>query len=93
MGVPSGRPLSKIAWPMAALALALCWAPFGCSQEKRLPEGWKAQESSIGRVRLIDPKGKEVWYTFPDRASAISYAHYSERVDRERANETWGPAK
>lgn len=29
-GVPIGRPLSKIAWPMAALALALCWALTGC---------------------------------------------------------------
>jgi hypothetical protein len=25
-GVPSGRPLSKIAWPLATLALASCWA-------------------------------------------------------------------
>ncbi len=25
-GVPSGRPIFKIAWPLAALALACCWA-------------------------------------------------------------------
>lgn len=40
-GVPIGRPLSKIAWPMAALALALCWAfsVFAAEKKRLAPDG------------------------------------------------------
>jgi hypothetical protein len=75
-----------------ALVVASILVPMAL-RENELPPGWKMKTSSIGRVKLFQPNGSEVFWTFDSKSVAVQFAHYCEKENRREAGETWSEAK